>query len=492
MKINKTLIIVIAILLSVLIGITITYFVLQDRYIVTYDLTGGEMEIAETYVWYNKYYELPTPTKDGFYFAGWYCDGEYIESAGIWAYESDKMLTATWEIRDENGFVFEPTDGGYIIVGYKGVAKAEIAVPKTYESLPVLGIKDDAFHSLSEYLLETEATRVIFYIPNSINNFTDSLFYNPKMKLLRYDYITEDGMYVQKTADGKDGFILSGYSGVISDRVVIPQGCVSILDGSLDVLKDCADKEGLMVIFIPMSVEAIEENAVCSDKMKLVYYSKIGKNNLVYFENENDVTVVGYCGEYKENIVIPLTVNDKPVTAIGDLTFCNATNKIDHSASNFLRILFSENIAKIGDKAFASCGGIKLCIYYVTENLEVREVIDSARLYDWILNTQIGTGNADFEEVVCQTKPAFGWTVYSSAYIYVRFDTDGGVLVADGKEITDMEIKNKSAYSLPIPTKEGYTFEGWYADGVYVPNEGERWGYTKYITLVAHWVENAE
>lgn len=67
----------------------------------------------------------------------------------------------------------------------------------------------------------------------------------------------------------------------------------------------------------------------------------------------------------------------------------------------------------------------------------------------------------------------------------VTLELDGGAL-PDGIEPT-FRVPVGGRYELPEPTKTGYVFDGWYtaSGGKVTP----LYGYTKDITLYAHWIE---
>ena len=78
--------------------------------------------------------------------------------------------------------------------------------------------------------------------------------------------------------------------------------------------------------------------------------------------------------------------------------------------------------------------------------------------------------------------PAFIWG-YATTYYNVSFDTDGGSDVAN---LTN--VKYGSTITLPTPTKEGYTFAGWfYADGTEFTATST---ITKKTELKAKWTPN--
>ena len=47
-------------------------------------------------------------------------------------------------------------------------------------------------------------------------------------------------------------------------------------------------------------------------------------------------------------------------------------------------------------------------------------------------------------------------------------------------------------YNLPIPKRDGYTFDGWYVDNIKVENSGTSWNYTENVKLVAHWTPTSQ
>ena len=70
-------------------------------YTVTFDTDGGE-PLADMSVVYYSDYELPTPKKTGYSFAGWTLDGQPISSTGFWYGTKGASLKATWTINQYN------------------------------------------------------------------------------------------------------------------------------------------------------------------------------------------------------------------------------------------------------------------------------------------------------------------------------------------------------------------------------------------------------
>ena len=64
----------------------------------------------------------------------------------------------------------------------------------------------------------------------------------------------------------------------------------------------------------------------------------------------------------------------------------------------------------------------------------------------------------------------------------ITFNSDGGNTLAD------LKVTYDRAYSLPIPTRTGYSFDGWYANGSHITDG--TWRKDADLTLVARWTPN--
>lgn len=69
-----------------------------NEYKVTFDVNGGnELETTEYTYTYDSEYTLPTPTRDGYIFIGWYYNDTLVTS-GKWSITSDCTLTAHYSV----------------------------------------------------------------------------------------------------------------------------------------------------------------------------------------------------------------------------------------------------------------------------------------------------------------------------------------------------------------------------------------------------------
>ena len=414
-KTKKIIIISSILLIIAIIAIVVTLVRLSGSFVVTYDLAGGTMEETETRVWLDSEYVLPVPSKRGYAFAGWYDGEKLVSTNGIWKYERDVLLTATWEIRDINGVLFSPVKDGYVVIGYNGDVNKTVMVPTSHNDIKVVGVQNSAFAELDGQVENTNNKFIKIYIPSTIISEEDAQALGKNLMINRYSHIDEDG--------------------------------------------------------------------------------------LMYLEENDEFSVVGYKGDYKKPIHIPEVYENKLVTSISDYAFYGSTYSIPRQENDFYRIRIPLSITNVGKSAFGKCDGAKALLYTLKGD-SIREMIDKSQQYHWYKNVIISEGNDELIKVISQILPAFGWREYTDANYYVRLNAMGGTITKlvevkneDGKIITvpvnvkDANYKKGKAYTLPVPIREGYTFDGWYYNGKIVPIYGDSWNFDTHIEFVAKWTE---
>lgn len=72
----------------------------EKYYSVVLNPNGGTVSQTTVNVRYNDYYSLPTPTRAGYYFDGWFDDSILVSDGGIWNYTSNKTFIAHWTTID--------------------------------------------------------------------------------------------------------------------------------------------------------------------------------------------------------------------------------------------------------------------------------------------------------------------------------------------------------------------------------------------------------
>ena len=69
-----------------------------NAYVVTLNPNGGEVSSSAIDVQYDHTYTLPTPTRPGYDFLGWYAGSTSIATSGTWRYSSGMSASAHWSI----------------------------------------------------------------------------------------------------------------------------------------------------------------------------------------------------------------------------------------------------------------------------------------------------------------------------------------------------------------------------------------------------------
>lgn len=90
-----------------------------SEYTVKLDAEGGSVSKKKMTVTYNERYTLPTPTKTGYTFAGWYKGSKKFDSSGYWSYTDDVTLTAVWDANEYE--IYLDANGGNVSTRYISV-----------------------------------------------------------------------------------------------------------------------------------------------------------------------------------------------------------------------------------------------------------------------------------------------------------------------------------------------------------------------------------
>lgn len=104
---------------------------------------GGTLDEQYVHVYYDKEYTLPTPTKAGYSFAGWYDENGNKVEDGIYKIENNLDVYARWEADHLVTATFNPNGGELENLTEEVASLSYYVAPKpTYEGYAFLGWKD--------------------------------------------------------------------------------------------------------------------------------------------------------------------------------------------------------------------------------------------------------------------------------------------------------------------------------------------------------------
>lgn len=493
---KSTLIILIILAVFLILGaiFTVIWFSNHPTIEVTLDANGGSAENKTVEVRYGGEYSLPIPVRKDYDFYGWYLGNAKIDTMGErWSIDHDVTLVAKWKIVAENEIVYSAAEGGLAVSDYYGDNLKDIVIPTKFAGKNIVSLGGD-FEILNGKLSQNGIDRVTFYVPSSCK-VGDLSALKVKYDIVKFDY-TENEIFYAKNGDS---YSLSGYIGEPIKVINIPteimgKPVTSIADGAFNSLiaKYKTSELSAMKVYVS-SACAFAQDLFASEKPVHAIIYTFKNHDFYFIDKGTHLGIAEYIGNYKSNVIVPDTYEGKPVTEIGAYAFYGASSRLDHSSSdfmNFTTVFVPTSIDTIGTGAFGECGGLKVSLYEKTDKDTIREIINVPFiLYEWYPNVKMGT-NPDLVDVITQIRPAFGWTKYTNATYYAKLNLDGGVAIVNGNEVDYLALKRNKAYSLPTPTKEGYTFAGWYCDTKPVAMEGEMWIYSTHVELTAKWTEN--
>ena len=348
-----------------------------DMYVIALDPNGGEVSRETISVAYGEPFgELPTPTRTGHEFLGWYSlpDGGFPVSAASVPFDSVQTLFAHWI-----SFSYVVKNGMATITGSSDAA-GSITIPNNIDGYPVIAIADDAFNVGEPYSDLATITSVV--IPYGIQNIGDRAFHDCS-KLVNVtiaNSVTNIGdmafgsCYKLATIQLPTSLMSIGARAFAScdglTSVVIPEG-IEVID--VATLAGCRNLERVVM---PKSVMCIKSSAFsnCPSLSDVVI--------------PNGVTNIGYMAFAGCQSLTSIRIPDS-VTALGDAAFYGCTNltsvtigksvaNIEHQTfercTNLKDVVFGGDIETIGKWAFKSCSSLER----VTIPQSVTSIKDSA------------------------------------------------------------------------------------------------------------------
>ncbi len=335
---------------------TIAFKVLGKIYTVTFDPNGGSVSpINKTVAYGSAYGDMPTPTRTGYIFDGWYTETTggtrvtdsttMIENSGhtLYAHWTANTYTITFDAGGGNvlptsktvaygstyGALPIPTFSGYVFAGWyneDGKEIAEDAVADIENAQMFLARWVDCKYTIKN----GEATILKWNdIGDGEIDIPSKLDGNPVIAIGASSFEDCDGLAVMKIPDGVMEIESSAFLGCVGlTEVTIPDSVTNI--GRM-AFGNC---RGLTSMAIPAGVTHIGENA---------FTDCYGLTNVTIRGNVTSIepSTFSYCGSLKS-----VTIPDS-ITNIADSAFYNC--------SSLASISIPDGVTQIGCNSFYGC-----------------------------------------------------------------------------------------------------------------------------------------
>ena len=235
--------------------------------------------------------------------------------------------------------------------------------------------------------------------------------------------------------------VLLSYKGP-GGEVIIPDGVTEISTAAFP-----SNNSTVTSVTIPDSVTTLGQSTFygCSSLASVTIGSGVASIPYNAFYNCTSLT----------SVTIPSNV-----TSIGDTAFCGCTN--------LKSVTVPAGVTKIGNRPFASCTGLQ--VYYPGTIAQFKNIIapagDAPISFHFGSNAVIHCSDGDLTET-------YRVQFFSDSGIYDKY----GNLLAYNKYI-QLGVSDRDDYSffsvdygrpygeLPVPTRDGYVFYGWYTDAI--------------------------
>ena len=494
-----------------------------NRYTITFDNAGGQNSTPTKEVSYGQTYgTLPTPTKAGYTFDGWYNGSTKVTESDIVNITSNTTLTARW-LGSEYTVTFDP-DGGNVNPTTKKVINGG-----TYGTLPTPTKTGNIFKGWYKDTTKIEETTTVDISTNitlkaSWEVIKYTLTVNPNggtwngnttsqnfgqgygtTKTISNPTATPSGYTVRFNTNGGtstdslqqiqttafDGWKLTG-----GGTFVAPTYTYGTSNGTLtaqytgkNVTLPNATKtgstlkgwytsgtEGTRVGGAGDAYTPTESTTLFAQWNETEYTLTINPNGGVWNGSASNQTVIGTYNSTR-TIANPTAPNGYTVT----LNDNGRTNSIVQTKT-FSRWINSGsgNIRDNTTYTFGNGDGTLTAEYTANVVTLPTPTKDGYTFNGWY--TESTGGN----KVNSPYTPNNDITLYShwTANKYtITFNNDGGQNSTTTKEVTYGEKYG----TLPTPTKDGYTFDGWFTSNGTKISENDNVNITENITLIAKW-----
>ncbi len=429
-------------------------------YQVTFNSNGGSDVDSITKEYGSEIGALPQPTKEGHAFEGWFTDlsaGEEINEGTL--VTGDVTYYAHWSVNNYS-VTTSPATNGSISASPNADYGTEVTIT----------VSEEEGYTLSNLYYNYDGNED----PISIDiKTTISTTYSFTMPAGNVTIHAEFAQIIDEWLFYED--MVMSYIGPDGDMATIPssyssRGNVEIKELKFETSQDYFDyvrnnSQELSKVMLQMIKLTIEDQVY--ENLTPYEYMRIMEQDDAFDSNNDPNTVINVTMEYVsyDNIIFYVG-EETTVSEISSLTFLNTENQ---SYANIDHLNIPATIENIGDETFSEWGR---SIYIFT--------IESADVYTGLISTEsnvmggllgrakiirvpttiVGSyENSYLNNETLYTKTTDNdYTVFTLKYT-VTFNSNGG------SDVDSIQVPYNTAIGeLPVPTKEGYEFAGWFTD----------------------------
>ena len=430
---------------------TLTAQWLGAEYTVYFNPDGGNVSPTSKKVNNEgQYGALPTPTKTGYTFAGWYKDGTKIESTTKVETTTDITLKAKWTAIkstltvNPNGGIWDGSSSSQTFTQDYNTTKT---INNPSKNVDGCRVTFDGNGGTAQTVAITQTTTFTGWTPSGKGNFGGTT------------YTFGDG----------SGTLTANYSG---DNIVLPNATKA---GATLKGWYTASTGGSLIGIAGNSWKPSTDITLYAQWNETNYTLTVDPNGGTWNGSSAQQTVTGTYNEQKQ-IPNPTAPNGYIVTLNNDGTTTQITQ------TKTFTVWKQSGKGSINGTTYTfGDGNGTITAQYTENNVTLPTPTKTGYTFDGWYTASTG-GN----KVTSPYTPTNDITLYArwTANQYrITFDADGGNVTPSTKQVT----YDQKYGELPTPTKTGYTFEGWFMDDSTQITSNDTVKITEDKTLKAHW-----
>lgn len=363
-----------------------------NTYKISFDVDGGETLAENTQkVTYDLSFTLPTVSRTGYTFVGWY-DGETQITDGIWQFVEDKTLTAWWNINHYDFSVDSNVSAG-------GILNCTNSDTYDYGTEILLNCQTNLGYTfLGWYENDELITSKLNYKFNLVNNISITAKFECHQELRDFNFYY----------DNDDKCIITGILDAQIKEITIPEYAqlsnYTILNSAVKLEK----------------INAESGNSLYSS-YEGILYSKDFKNVL-------------YCPKNIENIIIHDNIknlNERQFENLKNLKYVELNDKIGtiesyvfNGCSNLETVKLGSKVREAYASAFTGCGKLKNIEYSFTmQNYDIAIEYDKNPTDKlWETKTDVRLTVSNIKTYCSYYTPGYYAYIHSSKGWFFRWD----------------------------------------------------------------------